>query len=331
MMQNIFIFLIKLSRKIYIKIFGFSKIVFPQEKDPDKVSDIIYDLLANDKPCMISRYGANELSIVCNYIGIQNTRYSIRKFIQGNALEWWWNKGKMHAMEQNAGFFPPTEEKLSQFCQLMLDDAKEMDICGVFPPIEPLMKYVVPYMSSPQYVSLTSFLPFVSARPWSRILKRQKVLVIHPFAELIVRQYQRREQLFDNPDVLPEFDLKVIKAVQSLGGASNGFADWFEALQYMKNEMDRTDYDICLIGCGAYGFPLAAHAKRQGKKAIHFGGGLQLLFGIKGARWEKTDHAIRSGLPEDFYLKLFAKPTWVRPENLDKPKNAEQVEGGCYW
>ena len=26
------------------------------------------------------------------------------------------------------------------------------------------------------------------------------------------------------------------------------------------------------LGCGAYGFPLAAHVKRMGKKAIHMGG-----------------------------------------------------------
>lgn len=46
--------------------------------------------------------------------------------------------------------------------------------------------------------------------------------------------------------------------------------------------MDKVEYDVCLIGCGAYGFPLAAHAKRTGHKAIHLGGSLQLLFGIAG-------------------------------------------------
>ena len=45
--------------------------------------------------------------------------------------------------------------------------------------------------------------------------------------------------------------------------------------------MNKTDYDICLIDCGAYKFPLAAHAKRQGKKAIHLDGSLQLLSKIK--------------------------------------------------
>ena len=282
------VFVLKALRKSYTKIFPPIGEKLLQEVNPDKVSDIIYNFLADDKPCMIGRYGATELSMVVNYLGITTKTHSIYRFIKGQEPEWWWNHNIMMQMQQWSGFFPPTEEKLSQFCRLMLDDAKEMDICGVFSSVEPLMRYVETYMSSPLYVPLYTYSPFVSTRPWSRILKGKKVLVIHPFAELIIKQYQRREQLFDNPDVLPEFDLKVIKAVQSLGGESNGFADWFEALQYMKNEMDRTDYDICLIGCGAYGFPLAAHAKRQKKKVVHFGGELQLLFGIKGSRWESS-------------------------------------------
>lgn len=81
----------------------------------------------------------------------------------------------------------------------------------------------------------------------------------------------------------------MIRAVQSLGGNSQ-FKDWFEALEYMKTEIDKVDYDICLIGAGAYGFPLAAHVKRQGKQGVHLGGALQLLFGIKGKRWEMANY-----------------------------------------
>ena len=78
----------------------------------------------------------------------------------------------------------------------------------------------------------------------------------------------------------------VLKAVQTAGGNQTEFKDWFEALEYMEQEIDKIDYDIVLLGCGAYGFPLAAHCKRMGKQAIHLGGVLQLLFGIKGKRWE---------------------------------------------
>lgn len=65
----------------------------------------------------------------------------------------------------------------------------------------------------------------------------------------------------------------------------NGYAMWFDAPRCKKDEMDKVPYKVCLIGCSAYGFPLSAHAKRQGKQAVHIGGALQLLFRIKGKRW----------------------------------------------
>lgn len=102
--------------------------------------------------------------------------------------------------------------------------------------------------------------------PWTKALANQKVLVIHPFAETILNQYKKRELLFTNPDILPLFkELHIIKAVQSLGGDDKRFNNWFDALEWMKYKMNQIDYDICLIGCGAYGFPLAAHAKNKVK------------------------------------------------------------------
>ena len=53
----------------------------------------------------------------------------------------------------------------------------------------------------------------------------------------------------------------------------------------MKAEIDKNYFDIAIIGCGVYGFPLVAHGKRIGKKSIHLGGPTQMLFGIKGKRW----------------------------------------------
>lgn len=117
-----------------------------------------------------------------------------------------------------------------------------------------------------QFIALRLLEPFWSKQPWTKALENKKILVIHPFAEAISKQYNQREVLFNNPTMLPQFkDFHVIKAVQSLGGDDKRFSDWFEALDWMKNEMDKIDYEICLIGCGAYGFPLAAYAKNKGK------------------------------------------------------------------
>ena len=160
----------------------------------------------------------------------------------------------------------------------------------------------------------------------------QKVVVVHPFAETIEQQYLKREFLFNNKEVLPNFkSLNVIKAVQTLGEGDTRFKDWFEALDYMKTEIDKMDYDVCLIGCGAYGFHLAAHVKRSGKKGIHLGGALQLLFGIKGKRWEDPNYGVKEwGIPSGLYSNLMNE-YWVRPGENDRPKNAEKVEGACYW
>lgn len=330
-MNSLSIFTLKALRKIYTKIIGDNgSSLLHVINDADKANDIIYNLLAGDKPCMIARFGSTELSAIINYLGVTSKTYSVAKFIRREQPEWWWNKNIMNQMKNWSGFFPVSEENLSRFSQMMLEDAKEMDVCGIFSAVKPMIHFVEPYMKPLIYLSLYTYSPFTSKRPWSRILKGKNVLVIHPFAELIKEQYGRREQLFDNHDVLPDFNLKIIKAVQSLGGDSNGFSDWFEALKYMEDKMDRTDYDICLIGCGAYGFPLAAYAKRMGKKAVHIGGELQLLFGIKGARWEEPDAASKWGLPKDYYLKLFKNKAWVRP-NKYRNNQSSNVENACYW
>jgi hypothetical protein len=93
----------------------------------------------------------------------------------------------------------------------------------------------------------------------------------------------------------------------------------------MKAQMDQVDYDICLIGCGAYGFPLAAHAKRMGNVGFHLGGSLQLLFGIRGKRWENPDYN-----PVYNYAALMNEH-WVKPAEEERPVAANKVEGACYW
>jgi hypothetical protein len=130
--------------------------------------------------------------------------------------------------------------------------------------------------------------------------------------------------LFDR-DMLPEFRLRTLRAVQSIAGERTPYASWFEALQSMKDAMDGADYEICLVGCGAYGFPLAAHAKRRGRKAVHLGGSLQLLFGIRGHRWEDPRYH------ELYDYSQLMNEHWVRPDEQERPQGAGQVEGACYW
>jgi len=278
---------------------------------------------------MIARYGAFELNTITNYLHVTNGSRNPFKYISGQTKEWWWQEKLLEHMTNNAGFFPATHEKITQFCQLMLDASQNIDVLGSWLEDE---KYISQLPSNCDKVWLIFLDPFWCKTPWTRALAGKKVLVIHPFAELIEKQYtEKREKLFSNPDILPAFDLKTIKAVQSIGGQSNDFKDWFEALAFMKDEIDKVEFDICLLGCGAYGFPLADYIKSIGKKAFHWGGAVQLLFGIIGRRWEDPSYGKDSGEQYSHidYPSL-VNPYWVRPTQY-KTKQSQNVENACYW
>lgn len=314
----------KAARHGKISLFGdgLPSIKNKRATDADTVSQLITNLLTSDKPCMIARYGAIELSCILNFISISNKRHSVISYIMGKTNEWWWNEKILHGMQNNAGFFPATPETASKFGTLMLEESHQLDILAVWNNSILLLK---DYYGNIPLIGLIAVEPYWAKRPWTKSLTGKKVLVIHPFAKLIEKQYKnKRSLLFENPDVLPEFNLLTIQAVQSIGGNCPEFKDWFEALEYMEKKMDSMDYDIALIGCGSYGFPLAAHAKRTGHKAVHLAGALQLLFGIRGKRWDDPNYA------NGKYLKLFNEH-WVYPDAEFKPVNAASVEGGCYW
>lgn len=297
-------------------------------QDLEAGSNILYQTLESKDPCMIARFGAFELSILINYLSIKSRTNNVIPYITGKKAQWWWNKNLAFHMQNNAGFFPADKENLKNFCELMIRDINKVDVLGswLYDEIE-----VDEFRSDNSInIHLRLIEPFWSEIPWTNALKGKNVLVIHPFSETIESQYKKRNLIFEK-EILPEFNLLTIKAVQSLGGKSDRFGTWFDALDWMKSEMDKKDFDICLIGAGAYGFSLAAHAKDQGKKSVHLGGALQLLFGIRGKRWENPNYGVKTwGLPLGSYSGLM-NSSWVRPGETNMPKNANSVENACYW
>lgn len=302
---------IKYYRGRYIKStsLGLNKHI---ETNPEGAYDLIYQAISSDNPCMISRFGNNELDVTLNY------RKGHPLCFLRNILPFWVGEETKNRMVINAGFFPNDNKEFARYADFSIAISREIDILGVMTGFELNLKEI----DKAKLVKLELLEPFWSKKPWSALLKGKKVLVIHPFEESIRSQYNRRELLFENKDTLPEFaSLQIIKAVQSIGGENNKFNTWFDALHYMEDQIDTCDYDIALIGCGAYGMPLAAHCKQKGKKAIHLGGVLQLLFGIRGKRWEYD------GWPHKELINEY----WVRPLETEKPVMAGNVEEACYW
>lgn len=283
-------------------------------------SGLISRALLSNKPTMIARLGSTELLCMINYLGVKypSKHKSIKGYISNQTPPWWWNESALLQIQNWSGFFPARVDKVEQFCELMIEDMQNVDILGSWLKEE---SFFSQELSNAKKVMLEDLEPFFTPNPWTKALEGKKVLVVHPFANTINSQFERREKLFDN-HLLPSFELDVLQAVQSITGQETEFKDWFEALDSMKEQINNRDFDVCILGCGAYGFPLASFVKKTGKQAIHLGGVTQLLFGIKGARWEQYIVYPYKNLFNEF---------WVRPGENETPKKANSVEGGCYW
>lgn len=271
--------------------------------------DRLKDMLARREPLMLSRLGSVELSC-------------LRYFLEKRGRKRGYSSRVRSTMSNQAGFFPTDDASLDAFAELYLEQLAQVDVMGVwFNQFEEVI--CNRYCPGATLVDLDCFEPFRFCAPWTSLLAGRRVLVVHPFVESIRSQYQqKRRLLFPSPDLLPEFELKTVQAVQSIGGSPVGFGTWFDAYRHMCGEIAKEEYDLCLIGAGAYGLPLASFVKQSGKQAIHMGGVTQILFGIKGKRWER-EYA-------DSTAKLFNEH-WVRPLPSETPGNKDGIERGCYW
>lgn len=57
-----------------------------------------------------------------------------------------------------------------------------------------------------------------------------------------------------------------------------------------------------------------------------------MIFGIKGKRWDNDGYHYRY-MPSDYntsYSTLYNE-YWYRPNEQETPRNANNVEGACYW
>ena len=266
-------------------------------------------LLINEGlPCMIARFGSTELSVIYHYYLNEG----------GVRILEWPDYYKMEINKQS-GFFPANNKMLSKFSRFYIEHIKNIDILGVwYKPGEDII--VQKYLSNTYLTPLKALEPYYFDEPWSNRLKGKKILVIHPFSDTIKSQYISCHRSLFNQEVLPDFSLDVIKAVQSLGTSKTKYSTWFHAYDDMCNEISKKMFDVAIIGAGAYGLPLASFVKSLNKQAIHLGGATQILFGIKGKRWDNLPAVSR------LYNNY-----WTRPSSEEAVDKENQLEDGCYW
>ena len=291
----------------------------------EETNKVIADAIEQQVPFWTGRYGMTELKLIVQEI---NKQWGLPNTVNEN----------LQQLCNNAGFFlnKNGDNESKMFTHMMLEASKNIDLHAIWPMN--MEDYFVKFCESSEvqltnlwklepwylYSCVEKHIPL-----WSSALKGKKVLVIHPFADTIETQYnQKREKIFEkicpSDEILPQFELHTIKAVQTIAGQEdNRFQTWFDALQYMVDECNKVDFDVAIIGCGAYGFPLANEVKKMGKVAIHLGGATQLMFGIMGKRWEHPAF-------QEFRDRV-VNDSWTRPMMADQVKGMDKVENACYW
>ena len=220
---------------------------------------------------------------------------------------------------RNAGIFPLDAPNLDRTAERLYDSLEQVDLLAVWDsPYQ--ARLIAELDSEAMRCTLSALEPWWQPKPWTAALAGYKVLVVHPFATSIERQYAHRLKLFSDPRVLPEFDLMTLIPPQTLGGHTEGYSSWMVALDCLVDRVAALHFDVALVGCGAYGLPLAAAIKAMGRSALHLGGALQLLFGICGRRWDV--------IPT---YSALSNEAWVRPRSEETPSASAFVDGGCYW
>ena len=271
---------------------------------PSQANQQIHSLLEGELPALVSRIGHTEGRIVGEWM-FRGGRYGRLTHKQAH---------------QNAGIFPLTDQLLTRFAEIYSAGMSEVDLLGFWQTTYQA-RWLASLSRPPLLVPLEALEPYFYPKPWTAALAGRRVLVVHPFAASIASQYRlHRQSLFADPEILPEFELEVLVPPQTLAPSTGGYTDWEEAFNDLVTKVLECKFDVALLGCGAYGLPLGAAIKRDGRKAIHLGGSLQILFGIRGRRWD--------AFPE---FQHFWNDAWVRPSAAETPQRANAVDSGCYW
>ena len=225
-----------------------------------------------------------------------------------------------HQMFTNAGFYVKDKKKEKEIykkwknlyvasvynCDLMLDVVS----CHSFQILGELLNRLNTWRPS---------LPYIEDPAWwiqNIILEyRGTIGIVSYFKKDIELQLSKMDKIWGR-EIKKKFI--VVKSENTITG--NEVDDhWLQTFNKLKKRVkNEKEPGLWLLSCGCYGLALCEDIKNRGGKAIYVGGLLQLLFGIRGKRWDDREEVKRN------YNEY-----WVYPS--ERPKNAENVESACYW
>jgi len=284
------------------------------------VKNLLQDALSTNKGLLVGKIGTIECSVIhaAMYLNHSKVPPSLREIL-----------------EKNAGVFPNDDKSMLAWAReakeaLYLSDClalgwyentrqKEEDILQSLPwnNTRVNLRSLEPYYPPPE-------------ERWTNLLEDQEVCVVTSFTQSAQNQVKLGEEKVwpgSNGSIWPtstkwhwvQTGYAPILA-QGRAGWEESPESWHEAVVWVVEEVLKTKARIVLIGCGGLGLLIGAKLKQHGKICMVLGGSIQVLFGIKGRRWEHHD-----------VISKFWNPSWTWPREEEIPRGASEVEKSCYW
>lgn len=275
---------------------------------------------------LVGRLGGTEArylgALIKNYSNNRDLNFPHAKFAKFEL------KKRRLGINRDSGFFFRSLTEELNFLDIYLEALSDCDVLGVwgtaFAWVESMALQnenlkVVPLGSTAPWVNEYPYQDFNAINTWAAALNGKRVLVVSPFVETIKKQHLRIEKCFPGIEY-PSFELCLEAPPVTYGFSQNSENSWFDLLKMTLKKIQNHNFDVALVGAGAYSLPIAHAIKKMGKLAIHTGGGTQLFFGVMGNRWNSSNHV-------NHYLNEY----WVRPSGSEVPIGHSFVEDSCYW
>ena len=284
----------------------------------DVIYSTIQEAILNKTGLIIGRHGTIELTMVLLMTQIPNK------------IDWM----KAATLEMNAGIFPLEEASINKWFQEYVRATMNADVmaAGWYSPLARAeWLYLDQIAPSAKRIPLRSLEPYYTAshHHWTAALAGNRVTVVSSFVESMKEQIEFKNKIWveNHETLLPSsttwsFVRSYYSPILSQGKCEwpAPIQSWSDAVEHMEKEILETQPRIVLLGCGGLAMPLAARLKKKGIICVVMGGAIQLLFGMKGRRWEQHPQ-----------ISQFFTDDWILPSPSEIPNGARLIEGGCYW
>ena len=241
-----------------------------------------------DKPLFFSRFGGSDTNVIKIY-------FNNKSLIKNKD----WYEFNVNIVKMYNGYFDfeNSVENFQHYLEKMISYYRLSDDC-FFTQCELYFKnndlqflnHALDGKTIIDYKFIEYIKPFLNS--FSEWGKNKKILIISPLSKSIEHQFKNKDKLYIDYK-FPEFELKTYNTKitynskedtkQNLNITTN---NWHEECERMANEIKNIDFNIALLSCASYGMFLGNYIKYElKKKAVYFGGVLNVLFNIYGGRY----------------------------------------------